>query len=68
MATYANIFIDQGSDTAYVDNLDVKSSVYINQITAAGADKPGKCQLWVNSTGDLYLTLPNGTDRQIAFV
>jgi len=56
------------ADTAFVDNLDVKGSVYINQITAADTDKSGKCQLWVNATGDLYLTLPNGTDRQIAFV
>ena len=55
-------------DTAFVNNMDVKSSIYIKQITAAGADKVGKCQLWVNATGDLYLTLPNGTDKQIAFV
>lgn len=54
--------------TVFVDTLDVKRSVYISQITAADPDKSGKCQLWVNATGDLYLTLPNGTDRQIAFV
>ena len=63
----ANITTD-ASDTAFVNNMDVKSSIYIKQITAAGADKAGKCQLWVNATGDLYLTLPNGTDKQIAFV
>ena len=62
-----NIITD-ASETAFVNNMDVKSSIYIKQITAAGADKAGKCQLWVNATGDLYLTLPNGTDKQIAFV
>jgi len=62
-----NISTD-AADTAYVDNLDVKGSVYINQINAADTDKTGKCQLWVNTSGDLYLTLPDGTDRQIAFV
>ena len=56
------------ADTVFVPNVDVQSSVYITQIAAAGADKTGKCQLWVNTAGDLYLTLPNGTDRQIAFV
>ena len=62
-----NIITD-AADTAFVDNLDVKGSVYINQIAAADTDKSGKCQLWVNADGDLYLTDSNGTDRQIAFV
>ena len=56
------------ADTVYVPGLDVKGSVYIVQSASAGADKAGKCQLWVNAVGDLYLTLPNGTDKQIAFV
>ena len=62
-----NITTDAGN-TVYVPGLDVQGSVYIKQGAAAGADKTGKCQLWVNTTGDLYLTLPDGTDKQIAFV
>ena len=63
-----NITTD-AADTAYVDNLDVQGTVYIKQRAAADVNKAGKCQLWVeNTTGDLYLTLDDGTSKQIAFV
>jgi len=63
-----NIATD-AADTAYAPSLDVQGTVYIKQREAADVNKAGKCQLWVeNTTGDLYLTLPDGTSKQIAFV
>jgi len=63
-----NIATD-AADTAYAPSLDVQGTVYIKQRAAADVNnKTGKCQLWVNADGDLYLTDSNGTDRQIAFV
>jgi len=63
-----NITTD-AADTAYAPSLDVQGTVYIKQRAAADVNKAGKCQLWVeDATGDLYLTLPNGTSKQVAFV
>jgi len=61
--------VTDAADTAFAPSLDVQGTVYIKQRAAADVNKAGKCQLWVeNTTGDLYLTLPDGTSKQIAFV
>lgn len=60
--------VSDASTTVYVPTLDVQDTIYLKLSSTSGNNKPGKCQLWVDDVGDLYLTLPDGTDKQIAFV
>lgn len=57
------------ADVTLTQNIDdFLTGTTLSAVSAAAVDKSSKCQLWVNNSGDLYLTLPDGTDKQIAFV
>ena len=56
------------TDTAFVDNLDVKNSIYLTT-GAVEVPKDGKWQLYVDSNGTLWVSGINGMlKRQVAFV